>query len=319
LDLYRFVHSPKSSGEGVGRGDGQVGDKAKIPKEGAGSGSGAGNNPGDLEQEVFVPIEQYIDILLEELALPNIQPKAKKTVVAYDEDIEGLRRTGPETTLDKRATLLANLKRNAIQGNPQIGNWSNEDLRYLDYEMKPVLTSPLIIYLILDRSGSMDKDKRDVAKTFFFLVVEILKRLYGSRADIKFIMYDTEAAFVQERDFFELYSTGGTMVSKGLALALGDFKRQPGSNGYIFIASDGDNWAMDNADADRLLRECLGIFNYVFYLEVRVGLGYTFGAPLSDHWDKLAQDEKMDFNQYVLTSSDEIFFAIRKFLKSQRS
>ncbi len=317
LDLYRFIHASQSDEEGIGKGEGNVGDKAQVPKPGAGS--GAGNLPGNEEQEIFVPIEEYIDILLEDLRLPNIKPKSRKIVTVYDEDIEGLRRVGPETTLDRRASLLANLKRNAIRGNPQIGNWANEDLRFFDYEVKPTYISPLVIYLVLDRSGSMTYDKRAVAKTFFFLTTEILKRLYKSRAILRFVMYDAEANFVDEKEFFETYSTGGTKVSTALKLISDDFRNNyQGSNGYVFIASDGDNWEMDNYDAERFLKELLSMMNYVFYLEVRVDpTDIHYGRPLSFAWESYDKRSDVPFNQFVIMSKGEIISSIKKFLRHE--
>jgi hypothetical protein len=94
----------------------------------------------------------------------------------------------------------------------------------------------------------MSQEKKFLARSFFFLLYQFLRLKYET-IDIVFIAHDTEAHEVDEKDFFEKASTGGTKASTALVLAndIIDKRYHPSSwNIYFFQCSDGDNFVEDN-------------------------------------------------------------------------
>jgi uncharacterized sporulation protein YeaH/YhbH (DUF444 family) len=100
----------------------------------------------------------------------------------------------------------------------------------------------------MDVSGSMSQEKKFLARSFFFLLYQFIRLKYET-VDIVFISHDTEAHEVNEKDFFEKASTGGTKASTALVLAHDVIEKRyhPSSwNIYAFQCSDGDNFQEDN-------------------------------------------------------------------------
>ena len=63
-------------------------------------------------------------------------------------------------------------------------------------------SSSAAVYMLMDRSGSMTSERKDIAKTFYFWMVQFLKRKY-KKIDLVFIAHDVKAYEVSEKDFFE--------------------------------------------------------------------------------------------------------------------
>ncbi|MEJ0007180.1 MAG: DUF444 family protein [Steroidobacteraceae bacterium] len=100
-----------------------------------------------------------------------------------------------------------------------------------------------VVFFMLDVSGSMSDRDRKLAKTFFFWVVQGLRREYRS-LDTVFVAHTTEAWEFAEADFFQVTGSGGTVASMGLnkVREIIDARFSPARhNIYLFYASDGDN------------------------------------------------------------------------------
>src|SRR4051812_27117584 len=95
IDIPQFRYGQKGSG-GVGQGDGQPGQPLTQPQQGDGEGK-AGDSPGGHILEVDFTMEEMAQILGEELALPRIEPKGKKNIVATKDKYTGIRQVGPES------------------------------------------------------------------------------------------------------------------------------------------------------------------------------------------------------------------------------
>src|SRR5437773_4037753 len=87
IEIPRFRFGWKEAG-GVGQGEGDAGD----PLEGA-----PGTAPGQHLLEVEVNLEDLAEILGEELALPRIQPRGRRTLPLERSKYSNSRRTGPES------------------------------------------------------------------------------------------------------------------------------------------------------------------------------------------------------------------------------
>ncbi|MDH5330655.1 MAG: YeaH/YhbH family protein, partial [Aquincola sp.] len=91
------------------------------------------------------------------------------------------------------------------------------DLRFRNRVRVPVPTSKAVMFCLMDVSGSMDESRKDLAKRFFILLYLFLTRHYD-KIDIVFIRHHTQAAEVDEQNFFHATETGGTVVSSALVL-----------------------------------------------------------------------------------------------------
>lgn len=122
------------------------------------------------------------------------------------------------------------------------------DLRFKNYEKRPVPSSQAVMFCLMDVSGSMDQATKDIAKRFYVLLYLFLTRTYEN-VDVVFIRHHTQAKEVDEHEFFYSQETGGTIVSSALKLMDEIVKeRYPVGqwNIYAAQASDGDNWADDS-------------------------------------------------------------------------
>src|ERR1039457_1784349 len=94
IEIPKFQYGPKSSG-GVGQGEGENGTPMGDPEEGeAGQ---AGNAPGEHLLEVDISFEELAQIMGEELQLPDIEPRGRRTIKAMRNKYTGRNVVGPES------------------------------------------------------------------------------------------------------------------------------------------------------------------------------------------------------------------------------
>jgi len=145
------------------------------------------------------------------------------------------------------------------------------DLRYNNRIPQPRPVSQAVMLCLMDVSGSMDENRKDLAKRFFILLHLFLTRHY-ERIEIVFIRHHTTAAVVDEDGFFHSRESGGTLVSSALELAIETIdERFPLDqwNVYVAQASDGDNWESDCPKCHELLvKELLPRVQYYCYIEI---------------------------------------------------
>jgi len=143
------------------------------------------------------------------------------------------------------------------------------DLRYNNRIKEPTPTTRAVMFCLMDVSGSMNEERKDIAKRFFILLYLFLTRTYKN-IDVVFIRHHTTAKEVDEEEFFYSRETGGTVVSSALELMHEIIQqRYPTSDWNIYTAqaSDGDNWEGDSPTCKELLVQqimpCLQYFAYV--------------------------------------------------------
>lgn len=150
------------------------------------------------------------------------------------------------------------------------------DLRYNNRIRIPSPSTQAVMFCILDVSGSMDEEKKNIAKRFFMLLYLFLNRNY-EHIEVVFIRHHTVANEVDEETFFHSRESGGTVVSSALELMRDIItERYAGSqwNIYAAQASDGDNWNSDSPHCRELLdASLLPLLQYFAYIEI------TTGAP----------------------------------------
>ena len=145
------------------------------------------------------------------------------------------------------------------------------DLRYNNRVRVFQPTTQAVMFCLMDVSGSMDEEKKNISKRFFTLLYLFLTRSY-ERIDVVFIRHHTTAEEVDEERFFHSRESGGTLVSSALKLMreIAD-ARYPTSiwNIYGAQASDGDNWTDDSEPSRTLLVErILPLVQYFAYIEI---------------------------------------------------
>ena len=131
------------------------------------------------------------------------------------------------------------------------------DLRYDNRVDQPKPITQAVMFCIMDISGSMGPEEKDIAKRFFMLLYLFLMKTY-EKIQIVFISHHTEAQEVDEDTFFYSRETGGTVVSSALNLMSAIIQnRFPTSewNIYAAQASDGDNWDNDSKECTKILSE----------------------------------------------------------------
>jgi len=145
------------------------------------------------------------------------------------------------------------------------------DLRYRNRIRVPLATAQAVMFCLMDVSGSMDENRKNIAKRFYTLLYLFLLRNY-ERIDVVFIRHDTTAEEVDEEQFFHSKKTGGTLVSSALKLMIqvaGDRYPTDLWNIYGAQASDGDDWLEDAEPCRRLLEaEILPMVQHYAYIEI---------------------------------------------------
>jgi uncharacterized sporulation protein YeaH/YhbH (DUF444 family) len=145
------------------------------------------------------------------------------------------------------------------------------DLRYNNRVRQQRPSTQAVMFCIMDVSGSMDQEKKDIAKRFFMLLYLFLNRNY-ERIDLVFVRHHTVALEVDEQDFFYSRETGGTVVSSALELMHQIItERYPSDDWNIYAAqaSDGDNWNDDSPVCGQWLRDrIMPLVQYYAYIEI---------------------------------------------------
>lgn len=145
------------------------------------------------------------------------------------------------------------------------------DLRFNNMAKVPQPTSRAVMVCIMDVSGSMTRDIKDMAKRFFLLLYLFLERNYES-VEVVFIRHHSEARECDENDFFYARETGGTVVSSALRLTdqIISARYSPAQwNIYVAQASDGDNWEADSSKCQEIiLKKILPVCQYYSYVEI---------------------------------------------------
>ncbi len=323
LDEYKFRFDYRKRKQvGQGDGDTQVGDV--IGREnGQGSGQGygpgeAGDSPGQEYYEADVNIDEIAALIFEDLQLPYLEEKAKQAVQSKTTKFTEIRRIGVMSNLDKRRTVMENIRRNARErGQAKIGGFKKEDLRFKSWEEEIKYESNAVVIAMMDVSGSMTEFKKYIARSFFFWMVRFLRTKYDS-VKIVFISHHTEAKEVTEEQFFTQGESGGTVVSSAYKLALEMIEERfpPRDwNIYPFHFSDGDNYYSDNDDAVKLADKLIEACNLFGYGEIgEEGLASyrrSSGALLSIFNDRLRNKER--FIGVRIDDKQDVYPALKQF------
>ncbi len=325
LDEYKFRFDYRKK-KHVGQGDGKtkVGDViGQENQQGQGQGSGeAGNSPGQDFYEADVNVDEIAALIFEDLQLPFLEEKAKQAVQSKTTKFTEIRRVGAMSNLDKRRTILENIRRTAREeGQAKLGKFKKEDMRYKSWEEDLKYESNAVIIAMMDVSGSMSEFKKYIARSFYFWMVRFLRTKYD-HVQIVFISHHTEAKEVTEEQFFTQGESGGTVVSSAYKLALEMIaERYPPRdwNIYPFHFSDGDNYYSDNDEAVKLADKLIETCNLFGYGEIGEEGGSAYrrasGALLSIFEDRIKNKDR--FIGVRIDEKEDVYPALKKFFGKQ--
>ncbi|QHT60088.1 sporulation protein YhbH [Paenibacillus lycopersici] len=317
LDEFRFVYNfNKNKHVGQGDGDSQVGDVLGVDPQAAQKGSkgeNAGDQPGDDIVEAEISLAELETMLFEELELPFLKQKDRDQIETREIRFNDIRKKGIMSNIDKKRTILENLKRNATSGAPGIHGISPDDLRYKTWEEIVKPQSNAVIIAMMDTSGSMGSFEKYVARSFFFWMTRFLRHQY-EHVEIVFIAHHTEAKEVTEEEFFTRGESGGTICSSAYikAIEIIDNRYPPSMyNIYPFHFSDGDNLTSDNERCVKLIGELLKRANLFGYGEVNQ---YNRSSTLMSAFKHIALP---NFMHYVIKEKSEVYNALKSFFRKR--
>ena len=319
LDNYRFKHGENKNREGVGQGDHKHKPGDSLGNDGTGKkgqGTGpAGDQEGEELYEEEITIAEVIDMMMEDMNLPWLEQK-DSVVEVETENVKftDISDVGPLANVDKKKTVYENMKRNAKMGKPRIHKIIPNDLRYKTWEVEKEFHSNASVYFLMDRSGSMDDERKYIAKCFFWFLAHFCKTKY-SYVELIFIAHDTHASIVPEKDFFKISNSGGTMVSSAFQLALEDIRENhPVSswNNYVFEFSDGDNWSSNNKECVKVVTELLEVCTAIGYGEISLSSGFSSWSTLHDEFTKEIKHPR--FMTAKITKKEDVYSCLKQFL-----
>ena len=194
------------------------------------------------------------------------------------------------------------------------------DLRYRKTEKVQVKQAEAVLMMVMDISGSMDEEKKRIARKFFSLQYAFIKRKYPN-TDLIFIAHTDDADEMTEDEFFSTRKSGGTVVSTGLKLAIDIIKSRYDSNItniYLSYAGDGDNWDTDNAVVmDSLEKALLYKLRHMVYTQVGKTLPYSYSnGGLWNVVNSVARGNKKLHTLKIVNEAD-VFGAFKSIYKKR--
>lgn len=189
------------------------------------------------------------------------------------------------------------------------------DLRFNNFVQRPEPTSQAVMFCLMDVSGSMDQETKDIAKRFYILLYLFLTRSYRD-VDVVYIRHHTQAKEVDEEEFFYSRETGGTIVSSALEMTRDIIaQRYPPTDWNIYAAqaSDGDNWNDDSPVCEQILaKQLLPQLRYYAYVEITK----RDHQGLWDHYARLLESND-NFAMQHIREYEDIYPVFREFFRKQ--
>ncbi|ABA58961.1 Protein of unknown function DUF444 [Nitrosococcus oceani ATCC 19707] len=321
---YRFVYGQNTPGVGTGQGDSEPGQTVGQVPQGDGGPGHAGDRPGMDYYETEITLEELIEIMLEDLELPDMERKRFREVLSErTSKRKGFRRVGVRVHMDKRRTAKSRIRRRLASDKDAEDNetkhrfpFHRDDMRYhrLREDMRP--QSNAVVFCIMDTSGSMDTLKKYLARSFFFLLYQFVRSRYVN-VDVVFIAHHTKAREVTEEEFFHKGEAGGTFISSGYSKALEIIQNRyhPSLwNIYAFHCSDGDNFDSDNAATLKAAEVLCQVCNLFGYGEIKPRPSGFYEGTMLDLFRSVRMD---NFQSVLIQRKEDIWPSFRQLLSRE--
>lgn len=315
IDIPTFAFGDKQKG-GVGQGDGDVG--TSLDPQSGGADGKAGNAPGQHILEAEITFEELAKIIGETLELPKIQPKGRSDLVSERRRYNSIALAGPESLRHFKRTYRQALMRHIMTGqynprNPVIVP-IREDRRYRMYKDQPRPEHKAVVLFMLDVSGSMGNEQKEIVRLETFWIDTWLRSQYHS-VEVCYIIHDAVAREVDRETFFHTRESGGTIISSAykLCLRLIQERFDPSEwNIYPFHFSDGDNWSGNDTEEclKMLEQQIFPVVNVFCYGQVESE--YGSGQFLRDLTGRFTEQEQLIVSR--IENKDAIPQSIKDFL-----
>lgn len=331
---YRFVFGDNGNGVGSGQGDTEAGQViGKAPGQGQGPGK-PGDQDGVDYYETDVTLEELVEIMFEDLELPDMERKILREIMSDRvAKRKGYRKAGVRVHLDRKRTARARIRRlvatgpdrrtleDAVPSEPDDTNdpalaalederprfpFRKEDLTYKRLVEDTREDSNAVVICIMDTSGSMDRMKKYLARSFFFLLYQFVATKYRS-VELVFVAHHTKAREVGEEEFFHKGESGGTLISSGYhkTLEIIQDRYHPSRwNVYAFHCSDGDNFDSDNQAAMKAAKELCDVCNLFGYGEIKPLGSHYYESSMLDQFRRL---DSANFQSVLIERKEDIW------------
>ena len=328
---FRFVYGDNSTNKKVGSAndkDVRRGQKIGPPRKRKGNKPGEGkpgNKPGEELYEVEITLEELSHYLFDDLKLPDLEKKKMMNIVSEKFKRKGYRDKGIRPRLSKKETLKNKIRRKKssqrfkIENNEEVSesedfSFHESDMRYKHIKKKKVKSSNAVIFFMMDTSGSMTKHKKFLARSFFFLLYHFIRKKYEN-TEIVFLSHSSEAKEVNEDDFFQRVSSGGTIISSVLEKFIeitSQRYHKDAWNIYAFHCSDGDNWPSDNQKCVDLSLKIAEMCQMYAYVQTIQGLpGYWDSAGIGEKYYKIKHPK---FKTAQLEKKEDVWREFKRIL-----
>ena len=323
------------------------GDGIPRPEQGGGQGSKASDSgEGEDEFRFALTDEEYLDLYLEDLELPDLAKRQIAGAHAVQWRQAGFSTSGPPSRISVPRTLRHSMSRRIALKRPkadeiialraEIEKLEREggqyealvekrkeleaiiarskripyidpvDVRYRRLESNPKPIAKAVMFCLMDVSGSMNEHMKDLAKRFYSLLYLFLNRRYD-HVDVVFIRHTHEASEVDEQTFFYSRETGGTVVSTALFKMAEIIRdRYPVDQWNIYAAQASDG---DNTSSDNAV--VLGQLNDVILPICQYYAYVEVGMDDEDDHPGAGEPSTNLWRAYRRISADEPF-AMRK-------
>ena len=323
IDIPTFRYGDNSGGVGMGEGEeGQA-----VGQPGSGDNAG-GEQEGQHILEVDVSLDELADILADELELPRIKPRGASRLTTVRDKFTGIRQVGPASLRHFKRSYREALKRQLMMGqydpdDPVIVP-VKDDFRYRSWnEVKKPQSNAVIVYM-MDVSGSMGDEQKELVRLEAFWIDTWLRRNYEG-IESRYIVHDVRAAEVDKKTFFSIREDGGTRISSAFQCCkdlIYEHYDPSAWNVYLYHFSDGDNSSeADNRQCVKLLDESLlPVCNMFGYCQVASAYGSgNFINVLHEAFpDGRADEDGPTLITSKVNARDDIYDSLRTFFKAGR-
>lgn len=261
--------------EGVGQGEGELGDVIGTESPQGPCQGGGGQGGGEHGLEVEFSYDDLAEIIAHDLELPRLEPKGKKTLTTPYGAYTGVRPVGPESLLIVKRSYRRALKRSMASGrfNAQdprvILEPTDKRYRAQHYATRPYASA--FVALLRDISGSMDDDFNHVVRIVSRLFDFWVHHHYKGGVDVRYFLHDTNVFETTQPDFYRAMAGGGTMFTpayKHISQVIDQDYPPRLWNNYVLHFTDGDPFGGDKVPAVEALRELVPKTNLTAYFEV---------------------------------------------------
>lgn len=337
---YHFVYGENDQNKKTGSaGDkqikrGQVLRSGKKKSRQQAAGKKGSDKQGEEYYDVEVTLDELAEYLFQDLELPDLEKKRFRLIKTHKPKRSGFRKKGMRSRLSKKETIKRKIRRKKMAVasgayDPESGErfpFHEDDLKYKHTKLKPQENNSAVIFFLMDVSGSMGKDKKYMARSFYFLLYQFLRYKYDN-IEVVFISHSTDAKEVSEDDFFKRGTMGGTVISSALTMAQDIINKRyhPSSwNIYTFYSGDGENWSFDDEKVVKLFRELKEVNQMICYAEMDpmshpesdlniLTKSFNFNRSEATHlWQKLAPLVGDNFKRLKLSKPTHIWPSFRK-------